>query len=58
VIAPTPRPITPQADLFADIELEQRVLEGFHRTGYVTLDDEEQFPRARPALNAWSRSRA
>src|SRR5689334_23641360 len=33
----------PQADLFADIELEQRVLEGFHRAGYVTLDDEEQF---------------
>src|SRR5690242_3318714 len=32
-----------QADLFADVELEQRVLEGFDRTGHVTLDDEEQF---------------
>src|SRR5690242_15049821 len=32
-----------QADLFADVELEQCVLEGFDRTGHVTLDDEEQF---------------
>src|SRR5690242_4872916 len=32
-----------QADLFADVQLEQRVLEGFDRTGHVTLDDEEQF---------------
>src|ERR1700677_729053 len=33
----------PQGDLFTDVELEQRVLEGFHRTGHVTLDDEQQF---------------
>src|SRR6266700_1473658 len=32
-----------QADLFADVELEQRVLEGFDRTGHVALDDEQQF---------------
>src|SRR5207248_1683750 len=33
----------PQADLVAHIELEQRVLQGFHRAGHVTLDDEQQF---------------
>ena len=30
----------PQADLLADVDLEQRVLEGLDRTGHVTLDDE------------------
>jgi hypothetical protein len=32
-----------QADLFADIQLEQRVLQCLHRTGHVALDDEQQF---------------
>src|SRR6516165_6534141 len=33
----------PQADLFAHVELEQRVLQGLHRAGHVALDDEQQF---------------
>src|SRR6202167_758728 len=33
----------PQADLLAHVELEQRVLEGLHRTGHVALDDQQQF---------------
>src|SRR6202167_5429479 len=30
-------------DFLADIELEQRVLQGFHRAGHVALDDQQQF---------------
>jgi len=33
----------PDLDLFADVELEQRGLEGLHRTGRVALDDEVEF---------------
>src|SRR5271169_4042893 len=32
-----------QADFLADIELEQRVLQGLDRAGHVALDDEQQF---------------
>src|SRR5690606_11893940 len=30
----------PEFDLLADVDLEQRILEGLHRAGDVTLDDE------------------
>src|SRR3974390_3169739 len=44
VIAPTPRPLTrTQASSPADIQLEQRVLQGLDRAGHVALDDEQQF---------------
>ena len=37
----------PQADLLADIDLEQRVLQGLDRPGHVALDDEQElFPLA------------
>src|ERR1700726_1920768 len=32
-----------QADFLADIQLEQRVLQGLDRAGHVALDDEQQF---------------
>src|ERR1700722_12923015 len=32
-----------QGDFLADIELEQRVLQGLDRAGHVALDDEQQF---------------
>src|ERR1700722_3215239 len=33
----------PELDLLADVELEQRVLQGFHRAGHVALDDQQEF---------------
>ena len=33
----------PQTDLVADVDLGQRVLQGFHRTSTVALEDEPQF---------------
>src|SRR5215471_7008766 len=33
----------PEGHLFAHVELEQRVLQGFHRAGHVALDDQQQF---------------
>ena len=35
--------MTRSVDLLADVELEQRVLQGFHRAGHVALDDQQQF---------------
>ena len=40
VIAPTPRWSDLELDLLRDVELEQRVLQGLHRTGDVALEDE------------------
>jgi hypothetical protein len=54
VIAPTPRWMT-QLDLLADVELEQRVLQGLHRAGHVALDDQVELLDARP-FSAESRS--
>ena len=46
-MAPTPRPMTRRLHFLADIDLEQRVLEGLDRPGHVTLDDEQElFPLA------------
>ena len=45
----------PQADLFADVELEQCILQGFHRTGQSPLMMSISSSRS-PALNADSRS--
>jgi len=33
----------PELHLLADVELEQRVLQGFHRAGHVALDDQQEF---------------
>ena len=38
----------PELDLVADVDLEQRVLEGLDRTGDVALDDEVELLRSRP----------
>ena len=35
--------MTRSVDLLADVELEQRVLQGLHRAGHVALDDQQQF---------------
>src|SRR6266545_1888848 len=32
----------PQADVLADVDLGQRVLQGLHRTGHVALEDQQQ----------------
>ena len=33
----------PQLDFLADVELQQRVFQRFHRAGHIALDDEQQF---------------